>query len=78
MPYVNLTIDGKNVLNGDLGDWQAKPPQTFAQYLTPGAAAQPGMKALLMALADAATMSKDLNAQLWNRPSGYDLKVDYQ
>lgn len=77
MTRAHLTIDGNIVLNGDLGQYHAQPPESFAKYLTPGARNEPGMKELLVALADAAASNHDLTASLHRRESGFDLTVDH-
>lgn len=78
MPYAHITVDGRTLLNGDLGQWQTKPPAELAQHLKPGTPHQPGIRALLVALGDAVRMNKNTSIQLTNRDTGYDLKVNYQ
>ena len=78
MSYAHIAIDGRTILDEDLSGSQHAPiPSELAKYLTPQTQQQPGMMALLLALATAVKSGQDFTANLRNRAGGYDLSVDY-
>jgi len=76
-PHVRITINGETVLDDHLGEWQRKPPaQLQAMAMPKNQPPQPGMKALLISLAEAAATNQPLTADLQSSDTGFILKVD--
>lgn len=77
MPHLHITIDDQTVLDGDLGEWTTNPPQLITEQLT-NPKPQPGMKALMLALTEAAIHNQPTHINLQNRPNGWTLQVDME
>jgi len=57
---VRVTIDGSIVLNDNLGDWQARPPEFLKKIVEPNAQHDPYIKAVGITLADALLTGHDV------------------
>lgn len=75
MAHTKITIDNKVILDANLDNWQAALPDQLTQHLRPGANPQPWMKALLIAMSEAAATNQPLTANIHTRPGGWTLDV---
>ena len=76
MTQMRITVDGDTWLDGDLGEWQEKPPEQFVKALQTPSAGTPGLRQLLTALAEAATQDKPTRLELTTRERGWTLTVE--
>lgn len=76
MSRIRLTIDGDTIMDGDLGQWQNKPPESLTQHLDPTANLQPWAKAAMLAIVQAALEKRDTAITVTTRDRGWTLDVD--
>lgn len=60
MSHVRVTIDGSIMLDDNLGDWQARPPEFLKQIVEPNTQHDPYIKAVGITLADALLTGHDV------------------
>lgn len=76
MSRIRLTIDGDTIMDGDLGQWHNKPPESLTQHLNPAANPQPWAKAAMLAIVQAALEKRDVVIVVTTRDGGWTLDVD--
>jgi hypothetical protein len=79
MPHVTVTIDNQQLLNDNLDDWhhQTQPPDFIRQHATQPAKAEPWIKAIMVALAEAAITNTAINIEVGTNPKGWAMLVEY-
>lgn len=60
MSHVRVTIDGSVMLDDNLGDWQARPPEFLKKMVEPSSTPDPYIKAVGITLADALLTGHDV------------------
>lgn len=60
MSHVRVTVDGTIMLDDNLGDWQARPPEFLKQMVEPSSKPDPYIKAVGITLADALLTGHDV------------------
>jgi hypothetical protein len=77
MATMRVTIDGKVVMNGNIGQWTTEPPKIITDQLKPNAKPAPWMRALMLTLADAALSEHALTVDVKTRADGWDYSVTH-
>jgi hypothetical protein len=75
MPALHVTIDGKTVIDGDLGQWTTDPPAILREQLAGNVTPQPWMRCLLLLVATAAVGDQDVTVDIATRDNGWTLEV---
>ncbi|SRX93574.1 hypothetical protein MSP7336_01813 [Mycobacterium shimoidei] len=76
MSNLHIVVDGDVLMDGDLGIWTQKPPAELLGHFRPGAKPQPWMKALMIAVAEAAVTNQPLRADVRTHPTGWSMTVE--
>ncbi|MDH6199199.1 hypothetical protein M2272_005867 [Mycobacterium frederiksbergense] len=76
MTQMRITVNGDRWLDGDLGEWQQKPPEQFVKALQAPSTQIPGLRQLLTVLAECATQDKSCSLELTNSERGWTLTVE--
>lgn len=79
MATMRITIDGKTVMDGDIGQWTTNPPEMITDQLKAGAKPVPGIRALMLELAMCGASGQSLVVDLRTkaRGKGFTLDVGY-
>ena len=73
---IKIVIDDEILFDDVLDVWQATPPDQFRDMLKPGAQPQPWMKAIMVAMADAAMAGESVTIEAWTRnPDKWSMEV---
>ena len=72
---MRIKIDGKTVFQGDVGDWERRPPSEFKDAIKPGAKMEPYTKALMVLMHDAVILKLDLHVTIKTNPKGFSMDV---
>lgn len=75
MATLCITVDGKTIMDGDLGQWTTNPPDIIAEQLKANSRPTPWMRALMLTLADAAMSEKAMSVDVRTRADGWDFSV---
>jgi hypothetical protein len=73
--HIRLTLNGDVLMDGDLGQWQRKPPTAIQHLLKPGGTKQPYLQAALSALVDASLRDVDTHIECTTMPTGWNVRV---
>lgn len=76
MAHVTITVDGAVWLDGDLGNWQHKPPAHIQARLRSPTQREPWFMAIMAALTDAAVTDQQASIDVQTRAGGWTLRVD--
>lgn len=76
MTTLHVSIDGTTVIDGDIGQWSANPPQLLREQLAANATPKPWMRCLLMVIADAALASRDTTVAITTADRRWSMEVD--
>lgn len=77
MANVKVTVDGKTIMDGDLGEWSTNPPELIKEQLKANARPALWMQALLLTIADAAMSNKCLTVDVRTDAEGWAMDVRY-
>lgn len=75
MTKLKVTIDGKTVIDGDLGQWNANPPELLREQLASNASPEPWMRCLLMVVANAAVTATDTTVVIATTETTWTMQV---
>lgn len=77
MASMSITINGKTVMDGDLGQWSTSPPEIISDQLKANAHPAPWMRALMLTMADAAMSEQSMSVDVKTRADGWDFSVTH-
>jgi len=61
MTHVRVTVDGMTMMDDNLGNWQARPPEFLKRMVTPGPTKpESHIKAIGIVIADAVLIGEDV------------------
>lgn len=75
MTALHVTIDGQTVIDGDMGQWSADPPEILREQLAANATPRPWMRCLLMVVANAALTDTDTEVVVRTGDNGWTMEV---
>lgn len=76
MAHVKITIDGETILDDNLGEWTRALPERLQQELHPNEGRpQPWIRAIGLAMVEAATDNKPFEADVTTSPGEWTLTV---
>ena len=61
MTHARLVIDGKTVMDEEMGEWEQRPPEFFKRVMTPGQRQEPHLKAVAIILAESLLAGQDVS-----------------
>lgn len=64
MTNMRITVNGDTWLDGDLGEWQEKPPEQFVKALQTPSPQVPGLRALMLTMGEYAAQEKSCSLEL--------------
>lgn len=67
---IKIKVDNDTLFKGEVGDWEAKPPDVFRNAIDPRATPKPWMKAVLIAMADAINSTDSTSITVKTRLKG--------
>lgn len=70
MTHVRVTIDGTKMLDDNLGDWQARPPEFLKRLVQPASKPEPHLKAVGITMADALLTGQDVAIEVVTEDDG--------
>jgi len=73
--HVRIVINQEVVIDGDLGNWQATPPDFFKEALNPNAQPEPWMRCIINVIAEAAMIGQDVEIDVSGEPGEWVMKV---
>lgn len=79
---LHITVDSVVIMDGVLGDYTDSPPPILTDHLKANLHPVPGIKAVMLEIADLATLEargtiRNLTATLTTRADGYTLTTTY-
>jgi hypothetical protein len=77
MTHIKMVLDEKVLMDGDLGDWQHKPPTAIQHLLRPGTKPQPYLQAALAAVMEAALTDRSTLIDVHTEPQGWSVRVTH-
>lgn len=72
---MRIVVNGDTWHDGDLGTWQQKQPEQFVQALQQPNNQIPGLRALILTMAEYATQEKSCTLELTNTDRGWTLST---
>lgn len=75
-PNMRIVVNGDTWMDGNLGQWEQKQPTQFVEAMKNPRNQTPGLKALMIAVADGAARNKSLNINLQHTPTSWTLTVE--
>ena len=75
MTHVRVCIDSEVVLDSDLDEWVATPPDYFKDLMNPNAKPEPWQKAIMVAVADAALTGQATNIEVTTGTDRWSMEV---
>lgn len=60
MTHARIVVDGTIMMDENLGNWQAQPPEFLKRLVDPNAKPEPHIKAMGITLADSLLMGRDV------------------
>lgn len=75
MTQLRVSIDGKVAIDGDMGQWNANPPEILREQLAANATPKPWMRCLLMVIADTALTGVDTEVVVRTGSDGWTIEV---
>jgi hypothetical protein len=76
MSHICVVINGNNVFDGGLDEWENRPPDMFKDAVKQGAKPKPWLKAVMIAMADALMQNQSLNIDVTHRSNRWQMKVE--
>lgn len=76
MTHVRLSVDKEVVLDGDLDEWAATPPDYFKDVINPNAKPEPWQKAIMVTMADATLTRRAVSIDVMTGPH-WSMEVFY-
>lgn len=75
MTHVRIRVNREVVLDSDLDEWAAVPPDYFKSWIRPDANPQPWQKAVMVAMADAVLQQQDVSLEVTTEPNRWSMEV---
>lgn len=75
MTELKVTVDGKTVIDGDMGQWSENPPEIIREQLAANATPKPWMRCLLMVVANAAVTATDTTVVIATTETTWTMQV---
>ena len=75
MTNLRVTLDGETVIDGDMGEWNANPPEILREQLAATSTPRPWMRCLLMVVANAALTGTDTEVVVRTSENRWTLEV---
>lgn len=76
MSYVRVEIDERVVFEGEFGEWLERPPDFLEPYLTPNAAPEPWMQAVMVSMLNAVLTGVGYNITVHTWITGWSVSVE--
>lgn len=74
-PKIRVRVDGRELFNGQAGEWISRPPDVFRDAIRPDAVPEPWMKAIMITLADTVTLQKGVKINVRTKINGWSMEV---
>jgi hypothetical protein len=76
MPGARIVVNDHVLFDGDLGTWEANPPDFIKELIKPGIRPQPYFKAILIAMAEATLVDRSvIITVVAHDPSDWTMRV---
>lgn len=76
-PTMRIIVDGETWMDGDLGQWEQKKPEQFVKAIQNPRNTPPGLRELMMAMADAAMRGNSVTITLQHTDTSWTLTVEH-
>lgn len=75
MSYVRITVNGKRLHDGELGEWTQREPAFVKDMIKPGVEPQAYVKAMVVVLTDALLLNQSVNIEVTTNQAHWEMKV---
>jgi hypothetical protein len=76
MAYVRVNVDGKTVMDQDVGSWQRKPPSMIKDFIKAGVRPELWQQAVLIIVSDAVLREQSMNVDVHTGSDKWTLSVE--
>lgn len=78
MTHVRVTVDGQRMMDDNLGNWEARPPEFLKRMVTPGGPKpEPHIIAIGLVISDAVLTGKDVAIDVQTADDSWTMAVQH-